>query len=357
MGGVGFGGRRGGGCGRVALLERGLAGLPQTLLPTCRRPCRLAADLADLLQTCRRPCRLAADLLQTCCRLAADLLQTCCRLAADLADLLQTCYRLAADLADLLQTCRRPCRLAADLPLTLQTCCRPCRLATDLPPTLQTCGRLAADLADLPSTFHRLCRLHCRVSSTRRPSPTLSLSSAPPPKAAPPTPKAAPPYLPKTHPPQKAVDAVLARERAPSACVVAHSYGTAVASRLLRTRPARVAHLALLDPVGRGLGPKWGALAAAARWASGSEESAFGRGGGGPPPRRAAARGALQAPTQPGPLKPPAAPQTRVPPTVPEPRAINPPRRPAPTRSFSRASCPAFCGPFSTTPPRPQTSR
>ncbi|GBF96822.1 hypothetical protein Rsub_09678 [Raphidocelis subcapitata] len=46
-----------------------------------------------------------------------------------------------------------------------------------------------------------------------------------------------------------AVDAVLARERAPRACVVAHSYGTAVASRLLQTRPGRVAHLALCDPV------------------------------------------------------------------------------------------------------------
>jgi len=45
------------------------------------------------------------------------------------------------------------------------------------------------------------------------------------------------------------VECVLARERAGAVCVVAHSYGTAVASRLLQSRPRRIAHLALIDPV------------------------------------------------------------------------------------------------------------
>ena len=38
-------------------------------------------------------------------------------------------------------------------------------------------------------------------------------------------------------------------EQLPAACLVGHSYGTAVASRLLQAAPQRVHSLALLDPV------------------------------------------------------------------------------------------------------------
>jgi hypothetical protein len=53
----------------------------------------------------------------------------------------------------------------------------------------------------------------------------------------------------------QAVDGILSQEGAAAACVVAHSYGTAVASRLLQSRPDRVAHLCLIDPVGGAAGP------------------------------------------------------------------------------------------------------
>jgi pimeloyl-ACP methyl ester carboxylesterase len=48
---------------------------------------------------------------------------------------------------------------------------------------------------------------------------------------------------------------ILKREHAPSACLVGHSYGTAVASRLLQTQPQAVQQLCLIDPVRRGV---WG---------------------------------------------------------------------------------------------------
>ncbi|KAI8469722.1 MAG: Alpha/Beta hydrolase protein [Monoraphidium minutum] len=56
-------------------------------------------------------------------------------------------------------------------------------------------------------------------------------------------------WLPSVDEAAQAVECVLAREDAPAACVVAHSYGTAVASRLLQARPRRVAHLCMVDPV------------------------------------------------------------------------------------------------------------
>jgi pimeloyl-ACP methyl ester carboxylesterase len=47
----------------------------------------------------------------------------------------------------------------------------------------------------------------------------------------------------------EAVMCMMRCERLPLACLVGHSYGTAVASRLLQAAPQRVHSLALLDPV------------------------------------------------------------------------------------------------------------
>jgi pimeloyl-ACP methyl ester carboxylesterase len=47
----------------------------------------------------------------------------------------------------------------------------------------------------------------------------------------------------------EAVMCMMRAEGLQQACLVAHSYGTAVASRLLQAAPQRVHSLALLDPV------------------------------------------------------------------------------------------------------------
>jgi alpha-beta hydrolase superfamily lysophospholipase len=44
-------------------------------------------------------------------------------------------------------------------------------------------------------------------------------------------------------------ESILRREAMPSCCLLAHSYGSAVASRILQQHPHKVHQLCLMDPV------------------------------------------------------------------------------------------------------------